>query len=96
MVIRLRQFMARAGNGGREPVLDSDKGEELVHVQPSSPHRTRQVVWASDADSAKWQSRWFQGIQRPALLSLQVADQRFEGAEDMEQVSDTVSSHHHQ
>ncbi|XP_017972594.1 PREDICTED: chloride conductance regulatory protein ICln [Theobroma cacao] len=46
MVLGLRQFMARAGNGGREPVLDSDNGEE-------------QVVWLSDVDSAKWLCHWF-------------------------------------
>ncbi|KAK6275672.1 hypothetical protein POUND7_005381 [Theobroma cacao] len=68
MVIGLRQFMARVGNGAGEPVLDTDNVEELVHVQPSvsialgnrapeSPGTlyitTKQVIWLSDVDSAK-------------------------------------------
>ncbi|KAL4346955.1 hypothetical protein GQ457_17G026040 [Hibiscus cannabinus] len=68
MAVGLRQFTARAGNGAGEPVLDTDNGEELVHVQPSvsvalgnrapeSPGTlyitTRQVVWLSDLDRAK-------------------------------------------
>ncbi|XP_022736852.1 chloride conductance regulatory protein ICln-like isoform X2 [Durio zibethinus] len=68
MVIGLRQFMARVGTGAGEPVLDTDNGEELVHVQPSvsialgnrSPDTpgtlyitTKQVVWLSDLDRAK-------------------------------------------
>ncbi|KAE8663985.1 Chloride conductance regulatory protein ICln [Hibiscus syriacus] len=68
MVVGLRQFTARVGSGAGEPVLDTDKGEELVHVQPSvsvslgnrapeSPGTlyitTRQVAWLSDLDGAK-------------------------------------------
>ncbi|XVE58691.1 hypothetical protein DITRI_Ditri04bG0189300 [Diplodiscus trichospermus] len=68
MVVGLRQFTARAGYGAGEPVLDTDSGEELVHVQPSvsvalgnrapeSPGTlyitTKQVVWLSDVDRAK-------------------------------------------
>ncbi|KAE8709683.1 Chloride conductance regulatory protein ICln [Hibiscus syriacus] len=68
MAVGLRQFTARSGNGAGEPVLDTDNGEELVHVQPfvsvalgnrapESPGTlyitTRQVVWHSDLDRAK-------------------------------------------
>ncbi|KAK6236683.1 hypothetical protein SCA6_012020 [Theobroma cacao] len=53
MVIGLRQFMARAGNGGREPPCS----RPTFH-----PHRTRQVVWLSDVDSAKWLRRWFMSL----------------------------------
>ncbi|XVF53973.1 hypothetical protein PTKIN_Ptkin05aG0143600 [Pterospermum kingtungense] len=70
MVVGLRQFTERSSssNGGGELVLDTDNGEELVHVQPSvsialgnrapeSPGTlyitTKQVVWLSDVDRAK-------------------------------------------
>lgn len=68
MVVGIRQFTARASNGAGEPVLDTDNGEELVHVQPSvsialgncSPEfpgtlyiTNKQVVWLSDVDRVK-------------------------------------------
>ncbi|XWS37705.1 hypothetical protein CRYUN_Cryun19dG0067800 [Craigia yunnanensis] len=68
MVVGLRQFTARDGNGAGEPVLGTDNGEELVDVQPlvsialgnrapESPGTlyvtTKQVVWLSDVDRAK-------------------------------------------
>ena len=35
MVLGLREFTERVGDGAGEPVLDSDNGEELMHVQHS-------------------------------------------------------------
>lgn len=34
MVLGLRQFTERVGDGAGEPVLDADNGEEIMHVQP--------------------------------------------------------------
>ncbi|KAH1097067.1 hypothetical protein J1N35_013988 [Gossypium stocksii] len=68
MAVGLRLFTARAGNGVGEPIVDTDNGEELVHVQPSvsvavgnrapeSPGTlyitTRQVIWLSELDREK-------------------------------------------
>ncbi|KAM7491728.1 hypothetical protein LguiA_034649 [Lonicera macranthoides] len=68
MVLGIRTFTERVGDGAGEPVLDSDNGEELMHVQqgvsivlanrpPESPGTlyitTKQVVWLSDVDRAK-------------------------------------------
>ncbi|KAJ0042346.1 hypothetical protein Pint_17270 [Pistacia integerrima] len=35
MVLGLRQFSQRTGDGAGQPILDTDNGEELMHVQPS-------------------------------------------------------------
>lgn len=68
MTTGLRTVTERAGDGAGQPVLDSDNGEELMHVQPAvsivlgnrppeSPGTlyisTKQVVWLSDTDRAK-------------------------------------------
>ncbi|KAF2315748.1 hypothetical protein GH714_040285 [Hevea brasiliensis] len=68
MVRGLRQFAERRGDGAGEPVLNTDNGEEIMHVQPSvaivignrSPESpgtlyisTKKVVWLSDVDRAK-------------------------------------------
>ncbi|KAL5812774.1 hypothetical protein ACOSQ3_027724 [Xanthoceras sorbifolium] len=67
MVMGLRQFTQRTGDGAGEPILDVDNGEELMHVQPSvsialsnrSPESpgtlyitSKQVVWLSDVNRA--------------------------------------------
>ncbi|KAB1208187.1 Chloride conductance regulatory protein ICln [Morella rubra] len=68
MVLGLRQFTERVGDGAGEPVLDADNGEEIMHLQPGvavvlgnrapeSPGTlyisTKQVVWLSDVDRTK-------------------------------------------
>ncbi|GLT49261.1 hypothetical protein SLA2020_228300 [Shorea laevis] len=68
MVLGLKQFTARVGDGAGQPILDAEGGEELMHVQPSvsialrnrapeSPGTlyitTKQVVWLSDVDKTK-------------------------------------------
>ncbi|KAH9647521.1 chloride conductance regulatory protein ICln [Citrus sinensis] len=68
MVVGLRQFTQRTGDGAGEPILDTENGEELIRVQPSvsivvgtrapeSPGTlyitSKQVVWLSDVDRAK-------------------------------------------
>ncbi|XP_059449477.1 chloride conductance regulatory protein ICln [Corylus avellana] len=68
MVLGLRQFTDRVGDGAGEPFLDADNGEELMHEQPGvavvlgnrapdSPGTlyisTKQVIWLSDVDRAK-------------------------------------------
>ncbi|KAJ9164080.1 hypothetical protein P3X46_023695 [Hevea brasiliensis] len=68
MLRGLRQFTERRGDGAGEPVLNTDNGEEIMHVQPSvaivignrSPESpgtlyisTKKVVWLSDVDRAK-------------------------------------------
>ncbi|KAA8539818.1 hypothetical protein F0562_026510 [Nyssa sinensis] len=68
MVLGLRLFTDRVGDGAGQPLLDADNGEELMHVQPGvsivlgnrSPESsgtlyisTKQVVWLSDGDRAK-------------------------------------------
>lgn len=68
MVVGLRQFTGRVGDGAGVPLLDADNGEELMHVQPGvsvvlgnrppeSPGTlyisTKQVVWLSDVDREK-------------------------------------------
>ncbi|KAL0721221.1 hypothetical protein Bca4012_035820 [Brassica carinata] len=68
MVVGLREFAQRTGNGTGTPVLDESNGEELMHVQPSvavalgnrsaeSPGTlyitSRKLIWLSDADVAK-------------------------------------------
>ena len=35
MVLGLRDFAERTGDGSGAPVLDADNGEELMHVQPA-------------------------------------------------------------
>lgn len=34
MVLGLRQFVERVGDGSGQPRLDADAGEDLMHVQP--------------------------------------------------------------
>lgn len=68
MVLGLREFTERVGEGAGEPVLDAGNGEEFKHVLPGvaivlgnlapvSPGTlyisTKQVVWLSDVDRAK-------------------------------------------
>ncbi|KAI8564641.1 hypothetical protein RHMOL_Rhmol03G0196700 [Rhododendron molle] len=68
MAVGLRLFTERAGDGAGVPVLDSNAGEELIHVQPGvsvvlanrppeSPGTlyisSKQVLWLSDVDRAK-------------------------------------------
>ncbi|KAK4285035.1 hypothetical protein QN277_001784 [Acacia crassicarpa] len=68
MVLGLRNFTERTGDGIGQPVLDTDNGEELMCVQPGVDivlaNRTReshgtlyvsnkQVIWLSDVDKAK-------------------------------------------
>ncbi|PON89452.1 ICln [Trema orientale] len=68
MAVGVRLFSERAGEGGGEPVLDAENGEELMHVQPlvsvvlgnrppESPGTlyisTKKVVWLSDVDKEK-------------------------------------------
>ncbi|PPS17510.1 hypothetical protein GOBAR_AA03076 [Gossypium barbadense] len=68
MAVGLRHFTARAGNGVGEPILDTDNGEELVHIQPSVSVAvgnraseslgtlyitTGQVIWLSELDREK-------------------------------------------
>ncbi|KAA8533835.1 hypothetical protein F0562_031352 [Nyssa sinensis] len=68
MVLGLRLFTERIGDGAGEPLLDADNGEELMHVQPAvsivlGNHHpeapgtlyisTKQLVWLSDVDRAK-------------------------------------------
>lgn len=35
MVVGLREFTLRTGDGSGKPILDEPNGEELMHVQPS-------------------------------------------------------------
>ncbi|XP_062153693.1 chloride conductance regulatory protein ICln [Alnus glutinosa] len=68
MVLGLRQFTERVGDGAGEPFLDADNGEELMHElpgvavvignrAPESPGTlyvsSKQVIWLSDVDRAK-------------------------------------------
>ncbi|KAI4332005.1 hypothetical protein L6164_016948 [Bauhinia variegata] len=68
MVLGLRSFTDRIGDGAGEPVLDAGNGEELMHVQPcvdivlaNCPREsngtlyisTKQVIWLSNVDKAK-------------------------------------------
>ncbi|ESQ31698.1 hypothetical protein EUTSA_v10004861mg [Eutrema salsugineum] len=68
MVVGLREFTLRTGDGSGKPVLDEANGEELMHVQPSvavvlgnrsveSPGTlyitSRKLIWLSDVDMAK-------------------------------------------
>ncbi|XP_010550572.1 PREDICTED: chloride conductance regulatory protein ICln isoform X2 [Tarenaya hassleriana] len=68
MVVGLREFLQRTGNGAGQPVLDEANGEELMHVQPSvavvlgnRPAESlgtlyitsRKVIWLSDVDREK-------------------------------------------
>lgn len=68
MVVGLRNFTERVGDGAGQPVLNADNGEELMHVEsgvaivlgnhpPESPGTlfisTKQVIWLSDVDRAK-------------------------------------------
>ncbi|PON56232.1 ICln [Parasponia andersonii] len=65
MAVGVRLFSERVGEGGGEPVLDAENGEELMHVRPlvsvvlgnrppQSPGTlyisTKKVVWLSDVD----------------------------------------------
>ncbi|KAI4323997.1 hypothetical protein L6164_023565 [Bauhinia variegata] len=67
MVLGLRNFPERIGDGAGEPMLDTDNGEELMHVQPgvdivlaNRPREsngtlyisTKQVIWLSNVDKA--------------------------------------------
>ncbi|KDP22395.1 hypothetical protein JCGZ_26226 [Jatropha curcas] len=82
MVLGLRQFTDRRGDGAGEPVLDTDNGEELMHVQPGvaivignrSPEShgtlyisTKKVVWLSDVDRAKGYSVDFLNLSLHAV-----------------------------
>ncbi|MCD7470189.1 hypothetical protein HAX54_009867 [Datura stramonium] len=64
----LRFVAERTGDGAGQPFLDTDNGEELMHIQPGttvvlgshppeSPGTlyitTKQVVWLSDTDRSK-------------------------------------------
>ncbi|KAH7853693.1 hypothetical protein Vadar_005582 [Vaccinium darrowii] len=68
MAVGLRLFTERVGDGAGVPSLDSNAGEELIHVQPGvsivlancppeSPGTlyisSKQVVWLSDLDRTK-------------------------------------------
>ncbi|OAY48166.1 chloride conductance regulatory protein ICln [Manihot esculenta] len=68
MVLGLRQFTDRSGDGAGEPVLNTENEEEIMHVQhsvsivignrsPESPGTlyisTKKVVWLSDVDRSK-------------------------------------------
>ncbi|KAK9103279.1 hypothetical protein Sjap_020533 [Stephania japonica] len=68
MVLGLRKFTERSGDGAGEPVLDTANEEELMHVQsgvaivlgaraPDSPGTlyisNKQVVWLSDVDKER-------------------------------------------
>ncbi|XP_020886237.1 chloride conductance regulatory protein ICln isoform X2 [Arabidopsis lyrata subsp. lyrata] len=68
MVVGLRDFTLRTGDGSGKPVLDEANGEELMHVQTSvavalgnlpveSPGTlyitSRKLIWLSDVDMAK-------------------------------------------
>ncbi|KAF7147535.1 hypothetical protein RHSIM_Rhsim03G0170700 [Rhododendron simsii] len=58
MAVGLRLFTERAGDGAGVPVLDSNAGEELIHVQPGvsvvlANRPPEQVLWLSDVDRAK-------------------------------------------
>ncbi|XP_010276739.1 PREDICTED: chloride conductance regulatory protein ICln [Nelumbo nucifera] len=68
MVMGLRRFTERIGEGAGEPILDADNGEELMHVQPGvaivlgnrAPESvgtlyitTKQVVWLSDVEKER-------------------------------------------
>lgn len=68
MAVGLRLFTERVGDGAGVPSLDSNAGEELIHVQPGvsivlancppeSPGTlyisSKQVVWLSDVDRTK-------------------------------------------
>ncbi|KFK27958.1 hypothetical protein AALP_AA8G453400 [Arabis alpina] len=68
MVVGLRDFTQRAGDGSGKPILDESNGEELMHVQSSvavalgnrtveSPGTlyitSRKLIWLSDVDMAK-------------------------------------------
>ncbi|KAG5393842.1 hypothetical protein IGI04_023805 [Brassica rapa subsp. trilocularis] len=68
MVVGLREFAHRTGNGSGTPVLEESNGEELMRVQPSvavalgnrsleSPGTlyitSRKLIWLSDVDMAK-------------------------------------------
>ncbi|CAL9244578.1 unnamed protein product [Arabidopsis halleri] len=68
MVVGLREFTLRTGDGSGKPVLDEANGEELMHVQTSvavalgnrpveSPGTlyitSRKLIWLSDVDMAK-------------------------------------------
>ncbi|KAG7535173.1 ICln/Lot5 [Arabidopsis thaliana x Arabidopsis arenosa] len=68
MVVGLREFTLRTGDGSGKPVLDESNGEELMHVQTSvavalgnrpveSPGTlyitSRKLIWLSDVDMAK-------------------------------------------
>ncbi|KAF5193778.1 Chloride conductance regulatory protein icln [Thalictrum thalictroides] len=65
MVVGLRNFSDRIGDGSGEPVLDTENGEEMMRVQtgvtivlgngtPQSPGTlyisTKRVIWLSDVD----------------------------------------------
>ncbi|CAH2043871.1 unnamed protein product [Thlaspi arvense] len=68
MVVGLREFALRTGDGSGKPILDEPNGEELMLVQPSvavalgnrsieSPGTlyitSRKLIWLSDVDMAK-------------------------------------------
>ncbi|KAJ4706183.1 Chloride conductance regulatory protein ICln [Melia azedarach] len=68
MVLGLREFTQRTGEGVGGPILDTDNGEELMRVQPfvsivlgnrppeshgSLYITSKQVIWLSDVDRAK-------------------------------------------
>ncbi|KAG6619821.1 hypothetical protein I3842_Q079000 [Carya illinoinensis] len=82
MVLGLRQFADRVGEGAGEPLLDADNGEELMQVlpgvalvlgnqAPESPGTlyisTKQVVWLSDVDRTKGYAVNFLSISLHAI-----------------------------
>ncbi|XP_065871051.1 chloride conductance regulatory protein ICln [Euphorbia lathyris] len=82
MVLGLRQFSQRIGEGAGEPVLDTFNGEELMHVEanvaiaignhsPDSPGTlyisTKKLVWLSDVDREKGYAVDFLSISLHAI-----------------------------
>ncbi|EEF51521.1 Methylosome subunit pICln, putative [Ricinus communis] len=82
MVLGLRQFTERRGDGTGEPVLDTENGEELMHVQPGVAVvignrsaessgtlfiSTKKVIWLSDVDRAKGYAVGFLSISLHAV-----------------------------
>lgn len=82
MATGLRLVTERVGDGAGQPVLDTDNGEEQVHVQsgvsivignrpPESPGTlyisTKQVVWLSDTDRGRGYAVGFLAVSLHAV-----------------------------
>ncbi|KAK4783769.1 hypothetical protein SAY86_018137 [Trapa natans] len=82
MALGIRPYTRRTGDGVGEPLLDSENGEELMHVQPAvsivlascppeSPGTlyisTKQVIWLSDVDRNKGYSVDFLSLSLHAV-----------------------------